>query len=145
LGYNHTGEQLSENAKLAAASGEKPTAPSNQFTVRVADNFHYQDESETYTEGSYATYAEALSVAAQIVCDSLLRLAKPGMSGEKLYRAYTMCGEDAFIVGARPDDPRFSAWGYAKQLCERLHPRGSWGQELADNLNRNVFANVPTN
>jgi hypothetical protein len=111
---------LSANAKLAAGSGAKPTASSNQFIVRVADNFHYQDESETYTKGSYATYREAVDAAAQIVCDSLLHLAKPGMGGEKLYRAYTMCGEDPFIVGAGPDDPPFSGWGYAKRLCDAL-------------------------
>jgi hypothetical protein len=114
---------LIENAKLAAASGASPRPSSNQFTVRVADNFHYQDESETYTKGSYATYREAVDAAAQIVCDSLLHLAKPGMGGEELYRLYTSFGEDPFILGAGPDDPPFSGWGYAKRLCGGLRAR----------------------
>ncbi len=113
---------MNDHAKLAAGSGAKPTASSNQFTVRVADNFHYMDESETYTRGSYGTYAEAVKVCADIVCRSLLEAARPGMSGAELYQQYTTFGEDPFVVGAGPDDAPFSAWEYAKLLCDRIRP-----------------------
>jgi hypothetical protein len=140
--YNQCGEQLNDNAKLVAGSGPKPTAFSNQFTVRVADNFHYMDESETYTQGSYATYAEAVNVAAQIVCASLLEFAKSGMSGDELFRLYTSFGADPFIVGSGPEDAPFSAWEYAKRTCKSR--RTGWGQGLCDNLNKNVLAGTPT-
>ncbi len=111
---------MSDIAKSVAGSGASPRPPSNPCTVRVADNFHYQDASETYTQGSYATYAEAVKVSGDIVCRSLLELAKPGMSGTELYQQYTTFGEDPFIVGAGPGDPPFGAWTYAKQLCEAI-------------------------
>jgi hypothetical protein len=118
---------LSDHAKLAAASGAKPSVSSNQFTVRVADNFHMYDEDDGEAlgdvRGSYATYAEAVRVAAQIVCDSLLHLAKPGMDGAELLGLYKDFGEDPFIVGAGPCDPPFSGWRYAKHLCEALRAR----------------------
>lgn len=37
------------------------------FIVRVADNFHYMDESETYTHGDFPTWDEAVAAARQIV------------------------------------------------------------------------------
>lgn len=41
------------------------------FEVRVADNFHYMDEDEVYTHGSFPTWAEAVTAARKIV-DSFL-------------------------------------------------------------------------
>jgi hypothetical protein len=117
--------------------------------VLVADNFHcHPDDDETYTKGSYATYAEAVKVAAKIVCDSLLEHTKPGMNGAELYQLYTTFGDDPFIIGAGPGDPPFSAWGYAKYLCDSIRtrqlPPSGWGQALVNNLNKNVLAKVPT-
>ena len=116
---------MNENAKLAAASGAKPTASSNQFVVKVTDNFHPYDEDDVYTKGVYASYDLALVVAKQVVVESLLHLAtqKPGISGAKLYECYRSFGEDPFIAGAESDYPRFSAWSYAKSLCDSLRSR----------------------
>jgi hypothetical protein len=92
---------------------------SNQFTVKVGDNFHMYDSDDIYTKGVYASYDLAVVVAKQVVVESLLHLLKqkPGMSCTELYQAYTSGGEDPFIVGARPGDPWFSAWSYAKSVA----------------------------
>jgi hypothetical protein len=140
--------------KLAALLGpKKSTAPLKPYSVLVADNFHYMDESEIYTKGSYATLEMALVICKQIVLESLIHLAKPGMSGDEVYKQYVMFGDDPFIIGPR-EGVLFSAWSYAKQVCDRHNaPKspppidkrgGNWGQGLVDNLNRNVLANVPT-
>jgi len=112
---------LSDESRPATERGTpKPVASSNQFIVHVADNFHPYDEDEVHTkEGSYTSYARAVLVAKQIVCESLLHLAGPGMSGAELYQAYAAGGEDPFIVG-RPEGAPFSAWAYAKHLCGQI-------------------------
>jgi hypothetical protein len=109
---------LNDKTKLVAGSGAKPTAPSNQFIVKVADNFPCQDESETCTKGTFATYAAAVLACADIVHESLLNLAKPGISGAELYDEYKDFGEDPYVVGAGPGNQPFNARTYAKYLCE---------------------------
>ena len=109
---------MNDKTKLVAGSGAKPTASSNQFIVKVADNFHYMDEDETYTKATYATYAAAVQACADIVHASLLHLAKPGMSGAELYDHYKDFGEDPYVVGAGPGYQPFSSRTYAKYLCE---------------------------
>ena len=70
----------------------------NMFTVRVADNFHYEDDSETYTHGRFASWMEAVSAAKKIVDDSLAECFLPGMTVESLYWHYTSFGDDPYIV-----------------------------------------------
>jgi hypothetical protein len=148
--------------KLAAFLGRTPTAPLKPFTIRVADNFHYQDESETYTHGSYESIEAAVAVCQQIVLDSLrIHLAKPGMSGDELYNYYVSFGDDPYVIGPGIKGVPFSAWTFAKARCAEfcappLQPavarrgtpqqqkaidewRASLGQSLVDNLNRNVL------
>lgn len=85
------------------------------YKVIVADNFHYQDETEEYIAGIYATAEEALSEAKRIVDVSLRACVKPGRTADELYDLYTTFGEDPYIV-AMDDSPElsFSAWDYAR-------------------------------
>jgi hypothetical protein len=94
------------------------------FTVYVADNFHFMDDDETYTHGVFATWAEALTAARQIVDDSLSHHHRPGMTAEELYDTYTSFGDDPVIRPA-PDGEKFSAWDYAKQRCNELCADGA--------------------
>jgi hypothetical protein len=111
---------VNDKPPLAAGSGPEPTAPSKPFTVRVADNFHYMDESETYTQGSYATYEEALKVCQQFVLHDLTEASEPGRPAAKVLENYHTFGSDPFIVGPDTGAERFSAWDYARQECAKL-------------------------
>jgi hypothetical protein len=94
--------------------GSRP--PSNQYTVRVGDNFHFPDIDE-YTYGSYATHAEALAVSKQIVDGFLEREYRDGMSAAALYSQYKHFGDDPRIFG---NCDWFSAWDYAEQRCGEM-------------------------
>ena len=94
------------------------------YTVRVADNFHYRDESETYTLGTFATLAEAEAAAREVVDGFLRGQFKPGMTADALYRLYSGFGDEPFILPG-PDDPlppppRFAGWEYARARCDAL-------------------------
>lgn len=88
----------------------------NGFTVRVADNFHYGDEKETYTLGKFATLEEALNQCKSIVDDYLSLNYRDGMSAGELFDQYKMFGEDPYIV----EESLFSAWDYAKARIKEL-------------------------
>ena len=89
------------------------------YTLHVADNFHYMDESETYKAGEFATWNEAVNAARGLVDRCLAESFRPGMSATALYKTYTGFGEDPYIVPV-PEGERFSAWEYAKQRCAEL-------------------------
>ena len=86
------------------------------FTVHVADNFHYMDEDETYAHGEFATWAEAVAAAHQIVDDSLAHLYRSGMTAADLYGKYTSFGDDP-CIRPMPDGEQFSAWQRCNELC----------------------------
>lgn len=91
------------------------------YTVRVADNFHYRDESETTTLGEFATFAEAEAAARAVVDRFLADQHAPGMTADALYRHYQAFGDEPYIVaspGVSP--PRFSGWEYARMRCGQL-------------------------
>jgi hypothetical protein len=91
------------------------------YTVMVDDNFHYQDESERYEQGTYATLDEAIAVCKRIVDEDLASHLKPGITADQLYDLYVMFDRDPFILGASPSGSvPFSAWDYAKERCEVL-------------------------
>jgi hypothetical protein len=92
------------------------------YRVLVDDNFHYRDESERYTLGTFATCAEAMAACRRIVDEFLLDQYKPGMDAVDLCRLYTGFGEDPFIVSADPAC-RFSAWTYATARCAEICSR----------------------
>jgi hypothetical protein len=92
------------------------------YRVNVDDNFHYMNEDERWVLGEYATYEEALAAAKKMV-EGFFEDSEPGMNPAEAYEAYTMGGDDPWIEafgGSTPPETRFSAWGYAKELSERL-------------------------
>ena len=89
------------------------------FVVRVADNFHYMDASETYTHGEFATWAEAVAVSRGIVDAFLVQHLKPGIDAERLFELYIAFGDDPHIAPV-PEGESFSAWGYAELRCTQL-------------------------
>jgi hypothetical protein len=106
---------------LVVVSGKKPTAPSNQYFVRIYDNFHYGDPNESSEHNSYATCAEAVAVAKQIIDKSLRWEFKSGhQSADGLYDAYTSFGEDPSVIGPYPESV-FSAWDYARRRCDEMY------------------------
>lgn len=88
-----------------------------KYTVYVDDNFHFMDKDERYTAGVYDTEDEAIAVMKQIVDECILMAFNqdPKTTAEVLFTGYQMGGEDPWCTGAN-----FSAWSYAKELCEKL-------------------------
>lgn len=89
------------------------------YTVFVAENSAYMDESAQRRLGDFATWDEAAAAAREIVERSLRELHAPPMGAERLFELYTLFGEDAFVV---PSDEthRFSAWDYARERCRQI-------------------------
>jgi|GEM_PF-1144206 hypothetical protein len=94
----------------------KPT-----FTVLVDDNFHFMDEDERWTAGTYDSLREALERCLQMVGQDLLQGHRATMAAADLYESYTMMGDDPFIQG--PMKTMFSAWNYAQELATFLAGR----------------------
>lgn len=96
---------------------------SQQLTVLVNDNYHYQDEDERYQLGEFETLPDAISACKRLVDEYLDEARGDGAlsiaSATDLYQSYTTFGPDPFVVGAAENVP-FSAWGYAKQRCQEI-------------------------
>ena len=90
------------------------------YTVYVDDNYHYQDESERYKLGDFATLEEAVAACKCMVDGFLKNEVSPDLTAAERYAQYTGFGPDPFIVTDDPDagHPVFSAWNYAKERCE---------------------------
>jgi len=94
------------------------TENKSTFTVLVDDNFHFMDEDERWTAGTYDSLREALERCLQMVGQDLLQGHQATMAAADLYESYTMMGDDPFIAG--PMKSMFSAWGYAQELATFL-------------------------
>jgi hypothetical protein len=90
------------------------------FSLRVADNFHYGDASETYTLGDFDSLEAAVAAAKNIVDECLRSTYRADMTSQKLYESYTSFGEDPYILGGDTGDVLFSAWEYAKVRCVEI-------------------------
>jgi hypothetical protein len=88
------------------------------FTVLVDDNFHFMNEDERWTAGTYGSLREALDECLQIVGQDLRQGYRADITATDLYESYTMMGDDPSISG--PMKTVFSAWNYAKELAEFL-------------------------
>jgi hypothetical protein len=87
-----------------------------EYTVRVADNFHYMDEEESYTLGKFSSLDEAVTRYRQIVDDFLSLNHREGMTAKELFDQYKMFGEDPYVV----EGAEFSAWKYAEKRCNEI-------------------------
>ena len=90
------------------------------FTVIVADNFHYMDESESYRLGDFGTLEEARDASRRIVDEYLASAYAPGMTAAALYHSYVNFGEDPYILSPGVGGVIFSAWAYARERCEAI-------------------------
>ena len=93
-----------------------------KYQVMVDDNFHYMNEDERYTHGTFATAEEASAACRELVDKWLAAHYEPGMTPEKLYNSYVSFGEDPFVVGPPGEDMSgtFSAWDYARKRVEAI-------------------------
>ncbi len=90
------------------------------FTVVVADNFHYMDESEYYEHGTFESLEAAIEAAKEIVDAFLASAMKPGITAEQLYEQFAHFGDDPFIRGGKQGGVPFSARDYARRRCTEM-------------------------
>lgn len=91
------------------------------YQIKIYDNFHYGDESEAYTYGSYATYEGAERAAKAIVVEFLEHNWERGKSAGILCAEYALNGEDPIILPAdNPSKKQFSASDYASEIAETI-------------------------
>jgi hypothetical protein len=62
------------------------------YLVKVADNFHYMEDEETYIFGTFKTQAEAEEACKRIVERSIPN--EPGAGAESLIEHYRNFGDD---------------------------------------------------
>jgi hypothetical protein len=67
------------------------------YTVYIGDNFHFQDESERVTHGTFPSAEEALAACCSIVDEFLADALKPGMTAEALWEQFTLFGDDPWV------------------------------------------------
>ena len=88
--------------------------------VYIDDNYHYMDESERITAGSYNSLEKAIEKCKKITIISLKHLFEKGMTPEKLSAQWSMFGDDPFIVGESDSIP-FSAREFVTaELCKAI-------------------------
>jgi hypothetical protein len=93
---------------------------SEKYKVYIDDNYHYMDESERYTVGSYHSLEEAIEKCKEITIKSLEDLYEEGITPEKLSAQWSMFGDDPFIIGGDGSVP-FSAREFiTPELCKTI-------------------------
>jgi (p)ppGpp synthase/HD superfamily hydrolase len=105
------------------------------FHLRVYDNFHYSDESETDDIGNFASYEEALDAAKAIVDNFLISNWKIGITPNDLLGLYDDFGSDPSIISKDSIKyEHFSARNYAisrvEELCKKLELQNNNVQTL---------------
>ena len=87
--------------------------PRAKYRVLIVDNFHYMEEDNTLEHGEFDTYEEALEAAKKIVEESVAN----HKYDLNIHRQF---GDDAILMcPAETNHPRFKAWEYAAELCEK--------------------------
>lgn len=109
---------MTNNCNEPRADGTK-TGVRSAYTVFVADNYYYQDESERYKFSVFEDCESAVAACKKIVDEFLVHNYSIGMTAEDLYQIYTMFGEDPFI-SSDTAKTLFSAWSYAKERCAEI-------------------------
>jgi len=105
------------------ANEQKETSRTSKcWTVYVDDNFHYMNEDERYSYGSFDSLDAAVSACQKIVDDFLTT--NPAKTADELFESYVSFGEDPWIKGlpCGSEQPQFSAREYARQRCDELRP-----------------------
>ncbi len=69
-----------------------------KYIVKVDDNFHYMDESERYTAGSYDTLKDAIKKCKEITIQSLEGFYEKDIKPNKLLAQWSFFGDDPFII-----------------------------------------------
>jgi hypothetical protein len=91
------------------------------YHVIIRDNYHYQDDDETYVISGFASEAEALAKCKEIVEKGLEANAETGRSAEDIFGYYKMFGEEPSIVSPKgKPSVTFSGWDYAKEQVHRF-------------------------
>jgi len=91
-----------------------------KYTVCVDANYHYMDESERRTVGSYNSLEEAIEKCKAITIRSLEDLYEDGITPEKLRAQWSMFGEDPFIVGGDETVPFSARTFITRELCQEI-------------------------
>lgn len=84
------------------------------FRLKVYDNYHYMDETESYYSGNYETAEEAVHAAQLMVEEFLQQQMEAGTEPEQLYELFLHFGHDPMVISTNPnmEAPVFSSIAY---------------------------------
>ncbi len=101
----------------------------DKYKVFVDDNYHYADQSERYSVGSYGSLPEAIDKCKEITINSLKHFYEKGITPDKLSAQWSMFGEDPYVFTGEGSVP-FSARKFITiELCkEIIETHQNWGQ-----------------
>lgn len=100
--------QTVESIHALADTRERLELDHGVYHLRIYDNFHYQDETETYTTGPWIGAEEALTEARHVV--------RRAVADHCSFDHYVAFGDDPVIIGTPPVN--FSARSYARELID---------------------------
>jgi hypothetical protein len=92
-----------------------------KYRVLVDDNYDYMSPDARWTAGEFDSADAAIAKCKSMVDEDLTNSHEPGMTAAALYTAYTMFGDDPFVVAPLgAEGVTFSAWDYAKQRSAEI-------------------------
>jgi hypothetical protein len=91
-------------------------AEEKPYRVRVNENSHYMDESESYDYDSYDDCASAIAACKAMVDNFFATSSGGATTADELFRIYTTFGDDPYVISRDPACT-FSAWDYAREKC----------------------------
>jgi hypothetical protein len=81
-----------------------------RYRVLVDDNYDYMSPDARWTAGEFDSADAAIAKCKSMVDEDLTNSHEPGVSAASLYTAYTMFGDDPFVVASPgAEDVSFSA------------------------------------
>ena len=121
--YQYQAKEVEKQTTVIATDkSDNRSMQSPSWTVFVDDNFHFLDETERCTLGTFDKYDQALSACQKKVDDFLND--SSATNAEDLLASFSSFGESPRLSGPTPEGEtlRFSAWNYARERCAEIYP-----------------------
>lgn len=90
------------------------------YEVFVDDNYHFMDESERHSAGTFDSIPAAIAKGRAIVGSELQYVHKAGIQAGELFSLHCMFGDASWVKGEGCSPKDFSARDYARKRCDEI-------------------------